>query len=311
MKRKDKKIPIGLKSLNKAEKRGYFSISKNSESTKKLAYLVGYNLGDGNIHYKLCNTWFYGHSDDLPKLNSLLKPFSVQGQIHIYKIHNGKMCISDNAFTRFMISLGCVIGDKTKSSFSIPKWIMDTKKGSEIKRKFLQGLCDSELMGLKLIKTRRFAFQSLKFYSIKTKDLVKEGKEYLNQIRNLLLEFDIVSGEEKIDRLYIRSRDNSQMIQLYFTVHSNYINLNNFIHNVGFLYNKKRKERIEQYKEKIEFHAKKELEKIEKYKKAIVLRKKGFSAYKIAEKLNLPIHYAKSWLYKDRKPMSRFYSLKG
>jgi DNA-binding phage protein len=307
--RKESKIPIALKSILKARNRGYFTIEKNSREVEILAYLVGYNMGDGNIHRALCNTWFYGHSDDLPTFNKLLKPFGIKGKIHIYKIHNGKMCVSDNSYTRFMVALECPIGDKTKSRFMVPKWILKSRKASEIKRKFLQGLCDSELSSLKLIFRNRLAFQSPKFYSVKMRDFEDDGKIYLDQLRGLFLEFNVLTGDVKVDRSYIRSRDNGRMIQLYFVVYSNYINLYNFISQIGFLYNKKRKEQVKKYYNKIKLMAKKELDKLIKYEKAIVLRKKGMSAYKISEKLDLPIHNAKSWLYRGMKPMKRNYKI--
>ncbi|MFH1978050.1 MAG: hypothetical protein ABIJ92_01880 [Candidatus Aenigmatarchaeota archaeon] len=302
--RKEKSVPSSVKCLLKAQKRGYFSVSRASKDAEKLAYLVGYCLGDGNIHRKLCNTWFYGHSDDLPVFNELLESFSVRGQIHVYKIHNGKMCISDNAFTRFMMCLGCTVGDKTKSDFSVPKWILDTENQSELKRKFLQGLCDSELSNIKLIFKNRFAFQSLKFYSIKTKNQVDSGIFYLNQLRKLISEFGVSTTDVKIDRLYTRSRDNSTMVQLYFVIHSNYINLNKFIQNIGFLHNTERKNQMMKYSRRIGVCAKKELDKISKYEKSLQMRKKGLSAYKIAQKLDLPIHNVKNWLYRKNKPMS-------
>jgi len=305
--RTNKKIPNALKCLIKTKNRGYFSIEMNSRQAESLAYLVGYNMGDGNIHRSLCNTWFYGHSEDFIEFDKLIKPFSVKGRIYVYKIHNGKMCISDNAFTHFMVALGCPIGDKTKSIFFIPKWILNTKKKSEIKRKFLQGLCDSELSNLKVIKRTRFAFQSLKFYSIKIEELVEEGKKYLNQIKDLMLEFRVATGETMVDRSYIRSRDNSKMVQLYFAVHSNYINLYNFISNIGFLYNKKRKNTTKKYLKKIKLLSQKELENIKKYKQGAIKRKKGLSAYKIAQKLKIPIHQAKNWFYRGTKPMFRYY----
>ncbi|MBI2044234.1 hypothetical protein HYT24_02620 [Candidatus Pacearchaeota archaeon] len=104
--RKNPKIPFSIRCIEKANKRNYFSIDKNSKKAENLSYLVGYNLGDGNIHHMLCNTWFYGVAEDLQFLNGLLKDFSVQGTIYIYKINNGKMCISDNSFTRLMVNLG-------------------------------------------------------------------------------------------------------------------------------------------------------------------------------------------------------------
>jgi hypothetical protein len=133
--------------------------------------------------------------------------------------------------------------------------------------------------------------------------LVDDGKIYLNQLKKLFSEFGITSTEVKIDRTYLRSRDRGQMYQLYFTIQGNYINLNQFISNVGFLHNKKRRQETLIYADKIKMRAKKELENVSKYDKALELRKEGLSAYKIAEKLDVPINYVKSWVYRGHKPM--------
>ncbi len=295
------KKPTSLKCFNRGKKRGYFKrLSKKTQ--QHLAYLLGYNFGDGNIHRNLCNTWFYGTSEDLPKINKLLKEFKIQGKIYVYKINNGKMCISDNAFTRFMVSLGAPIGDKTKQKFLIPDWIFLSKRKSKLKKKFLQGLFDSELSNVTLIKKKLLAFQTLKFYSVKEKSFVKDGLAYLEQIKTILYEFGISTSKARTDRVYLRSRDNGKMVELFFCVHSNYINLNNFITEIGFLYNSKRKKDSLLALKKIKKLAKKEKEKIIKYKKAIKLRKKGMSGYKIAKQINIPISDMKNWLYKGHKP---------
>lgn len=301
--RKRRSIPFSVRCLTKAKERGYFSINIGSKRSQALAYLMGHCVGDGNISREHCKTWFYGHSDDLPTLNNMLKLFGIKGKIYIYKIHNGKMAIKDNAFTRFMAALECPIGDKTNSEFGIPKWILGTEKGSKIKRNFLQGLCDSELSSIKLLKKNRFAFQSLKFYSIKTEDMIKNGIKYLKQIISLFSEFGVKSSDVRVDRSYVRSRDDSKMTQLYFVIYSNYINLYNFISRIGFLYNRKRRDDSIKYFDLIKKHAQNETDKIEKYKMALKLRGRGLSAYRISKELNLPIHNAKGWLYHNHKPM--------
>lgn len=295
------KKPASVKCFNKARKRGYFNRLPRQEQ-ENLAYLLGFNFGDGNIHRKLCNTWFYGNSEDLPEINRLLKKFEIRGKIHVYKINNGKLCVSDNAFTRFMVSLGTPVGDKTKQRFLIPDWILLSKKKSQLKKKFLQGLFDSELSNVTLVKGRRQAFQSLKFYSIKEKSFVKDGIEYLEQIRKMLHEFGISTSKTRKDRSYLRSRDNGKMVQLFFSIHSNYINLCKFITGVGFLYNDKRKQDSLKALKKIEKLAKKEEEKVKKYKKAIKLRKKGLSGYKIAKEVGISVSEMKNWLYRRHKP---------
>jgi len=295
--RKDRNRPFSIRCYLKAVNRGYFEL--DDPKFEKLAYLVGYQMGDGNISRDCCKSWFYGVDSDLSILNDFIEDFGVSGNIKTYKINNGKMAVCDNAFTRLLISLGAPISDKTKQRTEIPKWIMAGNAG--IKIKFLQGLFDSELNGFKRVN-RGFSFQNLKFYTVKEKHYVKSGIAYLNQIKKVLWDFNISTSPVKKDRIYTRSRDNSIMIQIYFVIHSNYINLHKFSVRIGFLFNTKRKESVDKVFNEIEILAKNEIDKIEKYKQAVNLRKTGMSAYKISKELDLPIHSAKNWLYRKHKP---------
>ncbi len=294
--------PISVKILNKAKKRGYFKpIAKNK--IEWLAYLIGYNLGDGNVSRNLCNTWFYGVNSDLAEISKLLLKFNVKPVIYTYKINNGKMAVHDHVFSRFLVCFGAVIGDKTMAKVKVPKWILNSKKKSKLKLRFLQGFFDSELSNVKLIKNKPLACQALKLYTSKHKDCINEGIFFLKQIRSLLKEFNVVSSEVKFDRTYLRGRDKSTMQQLYLVIYSNYINLCNFIKNIGFLHNFKRRRESIRVLSKIESKAVAELNKIKQYRKALELRQGGLSAYKIAEKLNLKIGDVKYWIYKGGKPV--------
>src|SRR3989338_9602741 len=233
--------PSAVKILNETKSRGYFDyVSK--ENIEPLAYIIGYNLGDGNISRNLCNSWFYGVNKDLEDIKKLLIEFKVNPVIYTYKINNGKMAVHDRVFSRFLVSLGSVIGDKTKSKIRIPDWVLATKKASPIKKRFLQGLFDSELSNISKIKNKPNSYQSLKFYTSKHKNYLNEGKIFLDQIRTIIEEFGVTTTEVKEDRKYLRKRDGSSMQQLYFIIHSNRINLYKFIKKLGFLYNSKRRE---------------------------------------------------------------------
>lgn len=299
--------PIPVKILEKAEKRGYFRVFQERD-LENLAYLVGFNLGDGNISRNLCNTWFYGVSSDLEKMRDIFHRFKVEPVIYTYKIDNGKMAIHDHVFSRFLVSLGAAIGDKTNISFKVPDWILNSGKASQIKRKFLQGFFDSELSELKIERSRPSSYKSLKLYSCKQKNFIKDGINFLNQIRTILREFDIISSKVKIDREYKRSRDGSSMQQLFFSIYSNCINLYQFANNIGFLYNSKRRNSLDKEFNKIKNHSINEIKKIKQYDKVLQLRKKGISAYKIAKLLDIRVYHVKNWIYFNRKP--RLYRLK-
>ena len=201
-----------------------------------------------------------------------------------------------------MVCLGATIGNKTQTSFKVPNWILKSGHASKIKQKFLQGFFDSELSNIKFEKNKTFSHKSLKLYTCKEMNHIKGGILFLDQIRNTLREFNVLSSEVKMDRVYKRGRDGRTMQQLFFIVYSNYINLYNFIKNVGFLYNSKRRKNSLKNFAQIETKAKFELEKIRKYRGVIRLRKKGLSAYKIANQLGLDVYHVKNWTYFGKKP---------
>lgn len=293
--------PYAVKALELAKRRGYFR-TFGSNYLETLAYLVGYNLGDGNISRKLCNTWFYGVNTDLEAMKPLFPKFDVKPVVYTYKINNGKMAVHDVAFSRFLVCLGAVVGDKTMARIEVPKWILKSGHGSIFKRRFLQGLFDSELSNVTIITGKVNAYQSLKFYTSKHKNNVKDGIFFLNQIKQLMHEFDVFSTEIKLDRVYYRKRDRSIMQQLYFIVYSNSINLCNFIKNIGFLYNSKRRTSSMKALIKLKEKAKEELYHIHSYKEALALRKCGLSAHRIAAKLRVKPHIVGNWVYYKRKP---------
>ena len=297
----DKTTPHSVRYYNLIKEKDYFNTSVLIKNLQHLAYLIGYNLGDGNISKNFNHTWFYGVNKDLEEIKSLLLDFKVKPKIYTYKIDNGKMVVNDIVFSRFLYSFGAVKGDKTKSDYDVPAWIIKSKKRSIIKKRFLQGLCDSEMSRISEIESRRFSFQSLKYYMIKEKNHVNSGIEYLNQLSALFFEFDVTTTEVKRDRVYVRSRDNSEMVQLYLVVHSNYTNLTNFLKNIGFLYNSKRQLSKEMIL-KIKSNSKKDKRNVSKYTEVIELRNKGISAYKIAKLLELKVGNVKNWTYRKCKP---------
>jgi hypothetical protein len=234
-------------------------------------------------------------------MKKIFDVFKVSPVIYNYKINNGKMSVHDRIFSRLMFCFGAVPGNKTNTIIKIPQWILFSKN-SKIKIKFLQGLFDSELSTISIIKDKKNSYQSLNFYNCKTIRHVDNGISYLNQIKSILKEFNITTTPVKLGKKYITKRDGYHMQQLFFIIQSNSINLYNFITKVGFLYNSKRKESAA----KALIYVKKqqiiEKEKIRKYYLAMELRKEGLSAYKISNELKIDIWLIKSWLYKNRKP---------
>jgi DNA-binding NarL/FixJ family response regulator len=297
------RIPPAVKILEEFEIkyfRKYFD-----EDLLLLAYLVGYNLGDGNISKNFCNTWFYGVFQDLNKMKEIFSFFDVKPIVYNYKIDNGKMAVHDRLFSRLLFCFGAVSGDKTLSSFEVPEWILNSKK-KLIKVRFLQGLFDSELCCLSQI--RENSYSHLSFVNSKRIDLIDSGIKYLQQIKYLLSELEITSSAIKIDRTYFRGRDSAVMQEVYFYLHSNSINLDRFVSSVGHLYNSKRHFLVRIHSENLKKNSLNEKRALELYPKVLELRKIGYSAYKIAKLTNLSISKIKYWIYKKGKPRAFYFA---
>ena len=297
------RIPYAIRILEEFEER--YSKKYIEEDLLLLAYLVGYNLGDGNISRNFCNTWFYGIYEDLHRMKELFGLFDVKPVVYNYKIDNGKMAVHDRLFSRLLFCFGAVSGDKTISSFEVPSWIMNAESVN-IKIRFLQGLFDSELSCLSAI--RENSYTHLTFFQSKRIDLIDDGIKYLNQIKSLLLEFGITTSIVKKDRTYFRNRDSATMQKICFYIHSNSINLDKFVSRIGFLYNSKRNFLIKINSENLTKNSKKELNALELYPQVLELRKHGFSAYKIAKLTHLSIGKVKYWTYKNGKPRAFYFA---
>ncbi len=299
------RIPYAVRILEEFEER--YSIDFFEDELLTLSYLVGYNLGDGNISRNFCNTWFYGVYNDLIKMKKLFDLFNVNPVVYNYKIDNAKMAVHDRIFSRLLFCFGAISGDKTISSFEVPNWIINFKN-EKIKIKFLQGLFDSELSCLSEVRDN--SYTHLTFSQSKRIDLVDDGIKYMNQIRNLLFQFGITTSLVKKDRIYFRNRDSSTMQELCFYIHSNSINLDKFISKINFLHNSKRCFITKINSENIKKNSITELKDLELYPQVLKLREQGFSAYKIAKITHLPIRKAKYWAYKNGKPRAFYFSNK-
>jgi len=296
-------IPIAVKTLQEFEQR--YNRDYTFEELLAISYLVGYNLGDGNVSRNYCNSWFYGICDDLEIMKELFVSFHVKPVVYRYKINNGKMAVHDRVFSRFLYCFGAVSGDKTALRYQMPNWIVNSPEPL-IKVRFLQGLFDSELCCLRSV--RKNAYDKLSFYHSKRIDLVDEGTFFLNQVKALLLEFGVRTSPVRKDRTYVRKRDGSKMQQLFFYIYGNSVNLYKFLLRIGFLYNSKRRLRAEEALPSLKKRSSIEETNLLLYSRVVELRNTGMSAYAIAKELQLTANKVKSWVYGNHKPRSYYFS---
>ena len=165
-------------------------------ANEKKARLVGHAFGDGNIHRR---KFYFIYTNSNQQLHRFISQiiYTEFGNSKTVKRKSGKG-IPQLQFSakigREIAKLGGVIGSKIHQPIKVPEWI---KNGNEkIKANFLAAIFDDEgyfrdTKGCKQIV--------LKFSKIH--ELEKNLNEFLEEIRQMLLELDIKVSEIKNDQV--------------------------------------------------------------------------------------------------------------
>ena len=129
----------------------------------------------------------------------------------------------------FLSDIGVPVGNKTNSTFTIPKWIY---RGEEaIKKAYLRGVYDSEGCIYSTRQKNKPPRWRITIEMYKNEELKQEGENFMNQIKQLLLEFDIKSSPIRFRRGNIR-KDGSKSIGMIFDIEKK--SFRNFYKHVGF-----------------------------------------------------------------------------
>ncbi len=128
---------------------------------------------------------------------------------------------------RLLVMLGVPYGDKTKKEYTIPVWIkLGTK---ELKQAFLRILFNFD--GSICLRSRREAVE-INFVMNKQISYMASGKEFLEDLKELLSEFYIYAGE-----IHVRHcKDDKYTFMLFI---SNFESIVNFYRFIGFLSDRK------------------------------------------------------------------------
>ncbi len=214
-----------------------------------LASLCGHLIGDGSL--KLTNKnqgsiRFYGKKE---KLLSIAQDYqSLFGRkVELTKRKRNKekeefkILFYDTHIARILAYIGVPTGDKIISAFQVPLWIREG--GKEIKRAFLQAICDDELGGVYRVK--RNTWLGLRFKMSKKKELIAEHLIFLEQLRDLLKEFGIETSKVKVVPNQAFSRkDGNVSFPAYFKIMNAKPNRLKFYNEIGFILETKKKERL-------------------------------------------------------------------
>jgi intein/homing endonuclease len=119
--------------------------------------------------------------------------------------------IGSNTLYRIFALLEVPVGYKTVNKFGVPKWIKNGSK--EIKKEYLQRIFTCE-GSVRFQNSRRII---IKFEMLKDEKILKSLEDYLQEIKNMLLEFDVKTTNLMFAGSNIR-KDGRKSIGLSFEI---------------------------------------------------------------------------------------------
>ena len=196
-----------------------------------IALLVAKVMGDGHLTHNFRFTYYNSENTLIDEVIS-----AVEGSIGKVDYYRWNERDSSNCFrVRFPSVVGYLLylfgaptGEKVKKEFGVPAWI---KNGShEIKTAFLRGLFDDECSVVHEVKRCK---RTIVIAMGKRKESELSLVVFLKQIRNMLIEFGVLSKE-----IFFQAQKNG-VVMLRFSIYGRK-NLEAFNTTIGFSHPKKR-----------------------------------------------------------------------
>ncbi|MFH1209470.1 MAG: hypothetical protein V1663_01645 [archaeon] len=230
---------FGHKALKKCKKYNWLPL----RSSQHLSSIVGHLMGDGNLskNRMVGDFRFYGDSSKLNRILYDLKNYFNLMPYAYYKHPKGGGYIlryNNAIFARILELMGVPRGDKILTAFRVPKWIINNNK--KIKKSFLSALLTDEMS--KINKNKRGQWKGFWFSMSKIKSKTNHLVYFLDQIRDLLNEFEITSSEVRVRKKHSYYRkDGNITYPAFFCIHTNFLNRKRFYFNIGFENKQKQK----------------------------------------------------------------------
>ncbi len=231
------------------KKKGLIPFGYDHPEIGRIAKLLGFAFGDGSLSYNSSRLTllFYGKEAEMEEVLKEITEMGISGgTIHLRKRKinmktpwNNKgyitytseysLKVSSRAFAHFMNKLGLPIGKKTQIPYRVPLWIKDAPLW--IKRLFLAGFFGAD--GSRLV-FKRYTPLSISLTQSKSSHLKEALKLFLDDIKELLSEFEVEAGIYKIKALKDRVT-----YRIYI---KNEKSIKNFLGRIGYEYAPDKKE---------------------------------------------------------------------
>src|SRR3989344_2908463 len=209
-----KVVPNRLDIIKELKSKGLLPLKLDSDKLPIIARLIGFIQGDGHLSYyynkyREQNIWFtivIGSKEDLLKVKSDVEIlgyksssiFTKEYHSQIREYDNKKrkidgistqMRINSQAFSVLMHVLGVPKGNKSYTGIFVPNWVKIAPLW--IKRLYLSGLFGAELSKPQQSLGENFNFKEPSLNQNKVYEFLPSLREFLMDIKSLLLEFDI------------------------------------------------------------------------------------------------------------------------
>lgn len=216
--------------------KSFFPLYLGDPIAEECSYLIGKVIGDGNLDPNF-TLRFIGKEKDLILLRDLiLSKFEVNpdrcsikkrkswGVSHLLQVNCAYL-------GRILSLLGAPIGNKTKTVFNVPKWILTTKN---LKKRFLQALLEDELTTIKIERCNYSVRPRLKL--AKRGELISNLEDLMRQVRGAIESF----GVECSNISKPVCGNGTISLELYFHIRSNKRNIIKFKEEIGFRLNQEK-----------------------------------------------------------------------
>ena len=203
--------------------------------TPDLSRIIADINGDGHLQLQDWRGLVSFYSKNKDEIDAFCKKFriffGIEGRIYVDNRQNKryKLFFISKPLAQFLNAAGAVKGNKTNQSFFIPKWIM--KGDEEVKRAYLKGIFATEgyIYSTKINDEKirwRIGLEQYKIESLKD-----EGKKYMEQIKHMLQEFEIISSPVRFNGFTLR-KDGTKSLGTRFDIEQK--QFSNFYKEVGF-----------------------------------------------------------------------------
>jgi hypothetical protein len=280
-----------------------------------LANLFGWGFGDGGLQFDLGYYFICGKKDDLlsikkylsfsiPEIYSVIKKNDGNNLITLHdgtkKLIKGKswiLYINESPFCKLLYSQRLPKGNKVLQKVNIPNWI---KKGDKkIKKAFLNSLFEGEMQTHKVKyneKRNKMDIISVSFGMNKVEDYIENLTDFLNEIRDLLHEFNIKTSKVENFKPGTIRKDGKKTYFTRFHISNSALNTIHFSKLIDYPFNNEKNNALLTAIEEARVKIRRMNNQVTKYKKALELHKQGLSINKISKELDIQWHTANNWI---------------